>query len=356
MSEKENIQSAQALFDHFNARNMQAIDAQHAPGHATAFAPGAAGPLNEEQNWMVLQGFWAAFPDIKLEITLQVAVQFQQHTGPEVRGRLTAVGTTAEPITFTGRFPDGGPSRGWWDGIWIQGTAQVPSLGSELSQATVEYAGYGGGPSAYTGYGSAGISDSIVREGGSTGIAVGVVGSGTAIIESQVVANAGKGITVVGSYGLSTRRVSIRGSSIYGNGGLGIDLDDDGVTANDPGDGDGGTNDGMNLPTLSATYDGSQTTISGTLDTASPASATVDLFTCQTPDPSGQGPGQQMLGWATPDAGGAFRLTLDGPLPFAFVSATATNAGGSTSEFSATVTVSGGARHLVYLPLVARNP
>jgi predicted ester cyclase len=102
MSEKENIQSAQAFFDHFNARNMQAIDAQHAPGYTTAYAPGAAGPLNEEQNRMVLQGFWTAFPDLNLEVTLQVAndqyvvshwLASGTHTGP----LYTASGGKIEP-------------------------------------------------------------------------------------------------------------------------------------------------------------------------------------------------------------------------------------------------------------------
>ena len=40
-------------------------------------------------------------------------------------------------------------------------------------------------------------------------------------------------------------------NSIHSNvNGLGIDLGDDGVTANDPGDGDGGPNFGMNTPEI----------------------------------------------------------------------------------------------------------
>src|SRR5204862_4002918 len=61
--------------------------------------------------------------------------------------------------------------------------------------------------------------------------------------------------------------ITVRGNTIDANGGLGIDLGDPGVTANDPGDADGGPNGLQNFPVLDPAFAGG-TEISGTLDTA----------------------------------------------------------------------------------------
>ena len=80
-----------------------------------------------------------------------------------------------------------------------------------------------------------------------------------------------------------------------------------------------------------------------------PNSVAVDLFANSVHDPSDHGQGESFLGSATPDANGFFCLTITGLPPFVvgtppsgtlaappWVSATATNVFGSTSEFSAT--------------------
>jgi predicted ester cyclase len=126
MSQEENIQSARAFFEHFNARNMPAIDAQHVPGYATEYAPGAPGLLNEEQNRMVLQGFWAAFPDIRLEITLQVAndqyvvshwLASGTHTGPLHTASGGRIEPTGKQVKLAGsttmEIQDGKHKRSW---------------------------------------------------------------------------------------------------------------------------------------------------------------------------------------------------------------------------------------------------
>lgn len=126
MSEKENIESARLFFDHFNARNMQAIDALHAPGFTTTHAPGAAGPLTEEQNRMMLQGMWLAFPDMKLEVSLQV---FQEpyvvlhwlatgtHTGPLLTASGAEIPPTGKAVQLAGsttmEIEDGKHKQAW---------------------------------------------------------------------------------------------------------------------------------------------------------------------------------------------------------------------------------------------------
>lgn len=130
---------------------------------------------------------------------------------------------------------------------------------------------------------------------------------------------------------------AIRVNFIYSNGDLGIDLGDDFVTPNDPGDIDGGINLGMNFPTnLNWTYDRAtnQVTITGTLDTVNPPSAIVDLYSTQEPDPSGFGEGHDYLGSAVPDAAGQFSLVVPAARTIHFLTATATSSDGSTSEFS----------------------
>jgi predicted ester cyclase len=91
MSKEKNLESSRAFYEHANARNFEAIDALHAPGYTTEYMPGMAGPLNEEQNRMMLQGWMMAFPDLQFEITLEVAdeehvvthwVGSGTHTGP----------------------------------------------------------------------------------------------------------------------------------------------------------------------------------------------------------------------------------------------------------------------------------
>ena len=73
--------------------------------------------------------------------------------------------------------------------------------------------------------------------------------------------NAEDGISIVDDV---TLRNSIRRNAIYRNGELGIDLGDDGATANDGGDGDLGPNGLQNFPLLrSVVSGGGNTTIHG---------------------------------------------------------------------------------------------
>ena len=194
-----------------------------------------------------------------------------------------------------------------------------------------------------------GADGTTVLGNGEHGIALGnqlsgVIIGGTAAGAGNLIANnTQRGITIAAG---TTGRAEISGNRIFNNGNLGIDLNNDGVTANDAGDGDTGPNGLQNFPVLaSATSAGSNTTIQGTLNSTPNTTFNVQFFSNATCDPSGNGEGRTFLGSTTvnTDAGGnvVFNPTLlTATTPGEFVTATATDAAGNTSEFSACTTVS----------------
>jgi CSLREA domain-containing protein len=129
---------------------------------------------------------------------------------------------------------------------------------------------------------------------------------------------------------------TISNNSIYGNGGLGINLGTDVVTPNDSGDGDTGPNNLQNFPTLFQAAVDTQT-IEGNLDSAG-GSYTIEFFDngpsgC---DSSGFGEGKLAIG-SLQTSSGSFNVVLS-PGSFAagdVITATATDGSGNTSEFSA---------------------
>ncbi|MCP4634185.1 MAG: hypothetical protein GY855_14770, partial [candidate division Zixibacteria bacterium] len=129
-------------------------------------------------------------------------------------------------------------------------------------------------------------------------------------------------------------------NSIYDNGGLGIDLNDDGVTLNDPGDPDFFANEELNFPViLTATFNAGTTTITGTIDIdTAPNLATVEVFKADV-DPTGYGEGRTYLGSATPDAAGNWTF-IDVTLVVGdTITATTTDVNNNTSEFCLNVPV-----------------
>ena len=150
--------------------------------------------------------------------------------------------------------------------------------------------------------------------------------SGTAAGAANTIAdNGGAGVDVLSGTGNS-----IRGNSIFSNGNLGIHLN----SANN-------ANNNQAFPLLtSATRSASGTTISGTLTSTPSTTFDLDFFSNTTADPSGFGQGQTFLGTATAttDASGNanFTVTVSTPVPSGqpFISATATDPNGNTSEFA----------------------
>jgi len=219
----------------------------------------------------------------------------------------------------------------------------LTSQGSERTMVLGNYIGVD-----VTGAAPLGNAAGVVIRNGSALNRIGGVNPGEG---NRIAFNAGDGVQIGRTLDDSfTRNNVVVGNFISDNGGLGIDLGADGVTPNDPGDGDTGPNALLNAPVLvAATSAGGTTTIGGVLLDVAPGTYFVDLYASNSCDTSGYGEGAQWLGRVnvTPDAAGYRSFTID--LPSAFgdgVAVTATTTlVSTTSEFSACA--------LVNEPLVA---
>ena len=170
------------------------------------------------------------------------------------------------------------------------------------------------------------------------------VGGTVAGAGNLVSGNGSSGVTVIASPRPATGN-RILGNSIYGNGGIGIDLGVvaplGGVTPNDDGDGDSGPNNLQNFPDLtSVTAGGGGTTVQGTLDTEANKAYRLEFFANSACDASGNGEGQTFLGSKNvkTTASGNTSFTFNSATVIgssAWVTATATDPDGNTSEFSA---------------------
>ena len=162
--------------------------------------------------------------------------------------------------------------------------------------------------------------------------------------------SAGAGNIITGYSGIGVRvdsgstGIAIEGNSIYGNGGLGIDLSADGITTNGVApDSDAGADDEQNFPVLtSANSSGGTVAIVGNLTSAISSTYRVEFFASTSGDAS-NGEGERYLGFTnvtTNGAGvGSFTASLNGCVSAGqlVISATATDALGNTSEFAANI-------------------
>ncbi len=155
---------------------------------------------------------------------------------------------------------------------------------------------------------------------------------------ANVIAFNAKGVVVVGD---ATASDTIRGNSIFGNDGPGIDLGDDGPT---PGGAPGsGPNGLLAAPVISSVVsDGSAAEVMGFLTAAPNANYQIDLYASPADGPPYQG--ESFIGSISvaTDANGfaAFDVSVPPPPSGWVVDATATDVGddltfGDTSEFSA---------------------
>ncbi|MBL1179034.1 DUF4347 domain-containing protein [Pantanalinema sp. GBBB05] len=169
-------------------------------------------------------------------------------------------------------------------------------------------------------------SSGIWLQGGASSNTIG----GTATGAGNVIAfNTGLGVVLLPDAGVNN---SILGNRLFSNTGLGIDLGGNGITANDVGDADTGTNNLQNFPVLTSV---SSTTIQGSLNSIANTSFRIEFFANTTTDNEGE----VYLGFqnVTTDASGnaviTYSYTAVAGKPY--ITATATNlTTGDTSEFS----------------------
>ena len=148
--------------------------------------------------------------------------------------------------------------------------------------------------------------------------------------------NNGPGIAFEDNFSLNN---VMRGNAIFSNSRLGIELVPFG-TANDTNDTDTGANTLQNFPVLtSATNSLTNTVINGSLNSRPNANFMIDCYASVAPGPFGAGDGQSWIGAqrVTTDSNGNATFTLQSSaiyLKGRYITATATDDSGNTSEFS----------------------
>ena len=167
---------------------------------------------------------------------------------------------------------------------------------------------------------------------------------GTAAGQANLItANTGAGIALINN----ATQNRITRNSIFANGGLGIDLGNDGITPNDGDnpattgvdpDSDTGANNLQNFPVVITVFQGS-TIVRGNLVSTPNSTFTLEFFYSLSPS-AAEAEGQVFIGAipVTTDANGnaSFAVTFSNvtaPVG-SFVTATATDTQGNTSEFS----------------------
>jgi hypothetical protein len=218
------------------------------------------------------------------------------------------------------------------DGVLLEDSAGAPA-GFTVSGNRIQNDVIGGNA---TGLAAVPNAVGVFIRGGAAGNFVG--GSNSGVPEGNVIAfNTGPGVAITGN--ASTGNL-ISLNSITGNGGLGIDLGNDGVTPNSVGGPHIGPNNFQNFPILNPYT--TQGTITGSLNGTPNTTFTVELFANAVPDPSGDGQGRDLLRspagtlMVTTDAYGNATFTFNyTPLPGEpFLTATATDPNNNSSEFS----------------------
>ncbi len=214
-------------------------------------------------------------------------------------------------------------------GVEIQGISSAANTTNNVVAGN--YIGTNAAGATNLGNGASGILISAGAQSNQVG--------GSTALANLIAYNAQTGVAVTGT---GTTGDSIRFNSIYGNGSIGIDLGSDpqydGVQVNHAGT-TSGPNNLQNYPLITAATPGSSTVISGTLTSLASTTCTLDFYADTTPDITFYGPGQTYLGSTsvTTNSSGtaAFTATLSAATTTGeWVTATATDPAGDTSEFS----------------------
>ncbi len=174
---------------------------------------------------------------------------------------------------------------------------------------------------------------------GNKGDGVHMGGFNTTILSNRISMNSGDGVSVEPA----ATGVSITQNRMAGNGGLAIDLSGDGVTANDINDADSGANDLQNFPVLAnASSVGGTTSVNGTIVSEPSTAYRIEFFANASCDSSGNGEGDVYLGFVNvvtnvigaADISASFAASISATQS---ITATASDAAGNTSEFSACI-------------------
>ena len=192
-------------------------------------------------------------------------------------------------------------------------------------------------------------SGSLPRGNGGHGISIFNAADATIIGGAGV--DAGNTIAHNGAVGVrlapNAGTTAMLGNSIVANTGLGIDLSDDGVTANDGGDGDSGPNDLLNFPVPTSANE-SAGTVTVDFDLDAPAGDyRIEFFTNPSgTDPTGNGEGETFVHAypvvAHPGGAASYSTAYTGSAGDIIAATTTEDLGGgnfgATSEFSTTLT------------------
>jgi CSLREA domain-containing protein len=191
---------------------------------------------------------------------------------------------------------------------------------------------------------------------GNGGAGISFALGGSRVRDNLIAHNGGDGIAYVAD---TPQAVQTSSNQIHSNGGLGIDIADNGVTPNDTGDADGGTQGhglpqgAQNFPVLTSAVAGATTTsVSGSLNSSPSSDYRIELYASTSCDASGHGEGARLIGSTSvsTDSGGneTFSVTASDTSVGEQVTAIAIRLGGGsggstdqTSEFSACRAVAG---------------
>lgn len=276
-------------------------------------------------------------------------------------------GSSTFGISFPGSVANARPMEGLliqgnYIGLDPTGTQPRPNTTAGINLTIMDGAQIGGttaGASNTIAYNGTGIAlggqlnDTLVQgnkiRSNTTGISfvnatdatVGGIASGQS---NEISGNTGKGVVIGANTSDTSSGIIVSGNSIFGNSVLGVDLANDGITANGAaGVVRTGPNSLVNFPVLTSFTHGSAI-IQGTYSGAPNETYTLDFYSNSSAGPSGSGQGQTLLGsgQVTTDSSGnaMFNFTFNVNVPAGYyVSATATDSLGNTSEFSGDLVV-----------------
>ncbi len=317
-------------------------------GNLIGTNPAGTGALENTQNGIVLTA--AAGTEIGIGATgFGNVISGNFGAGIELLSGTT--GTTIQNndigVAFDGKTALGNGG----DGIYLSDSPSNQIGGTDLLQGNLIGANHGNGISAL------GNSTELLVEGNLIGTdvstllnlgnedngvslasslnTIGGTASGAAnTIDNNGTDQPGSGVQLVGN----VTNDEILSNSIYGNAILGINLGDGPTPNHAPGT--AGPNDDQNYPTLTtAQSDGTTTTVQGSLFSSPNADEQIQIFSSPSKSLSGFGQGKQFMGsfMTQTDANGSASFAIPIPVgmaPGQYLSATATDSAGNTSEFA----------------------